>query len=66
MLQHLNEAPEYNKINEPNLLSYLDLVALGTVCDVVSLQKYNRIFVSQGIDVIHKRTNKDVNIKQGE
>ena len=48
------------KIEEPNLLSYLDLVALGTVCDVVSLQKYNRIFVSQGIDVIHKRTNKGI------
>ena len=28
---------EKNKINEPNLLNYLDLVALGTICDVVPL-----------------------------
>jgi len=49
-----------NNIPEPNLLNYLDLVALGTVCDVVSLQNYNRMFVSKGIKVIHKRKNKGI------
>ena len=28
---------ERKKINEPNLIEYLDLVSLGTVCDVVPL-----------------------------
>ena len=46
--------------NEPNLLSYLDLVALGTVCDVVDLKKYNRLFVSKGLDLIHKRYHKGI------
>ena len=49
-----------NKILEPNLLNYLDLVALGTVCDVVKLQNYNRDFVSKGIEIIHKRKNKGI------
>ena len=39
------------KQKEPNLLSYLDLVALGTVCDVVDLQKYNRLFVMKGLEL---------------
>ena len=45
---------------EPNLLSYLDLVALGTVCDVVELKKYNRLFVLKGLDLIHKRYHKGI------
>ncbi|MBI1732465.1 MAG: single-stranded-DNA-specific exonuclease RecJ [Gammaproteobacteria bacterium] len=36
-------------IEEPNLASLLDLVALGTVADVVSLDHNNRIFVAQGL-----------------
>ena len=36
-------------IDEPNLADYLDLVALGTVADVVPLDFYNRILVAQGI-----------------
>jgi len=38
-----------NNIAEPNMADYLDLVALGTVADVVSLDKVNRIFVHQGV-----------------
>ncbi|MDR2925925.1 MAG: single-stranded-DNA-specific exonuclease RecJ [Azoarcus sp.] len=34
---------------EPNLASLLDLVALGTVADVVKLDHNNRILVSQGL-----------------
>lgn len=33
----------------PNLAEYLDLVALGTVADVVSLDQNNRILVEQGL-----------------
>ena len=36
-------------IAEPNLAQYLDLVALGTVADVVPLDHNNRILVQQGL-----------------
>lgn len=42
-------------IEEPNLARLLDLVALGTVADVVPLDANNRILVSQGL----KRINQD-------
>ncbi|WP_373740233.1 single-stranded-DNA-specific exonuclease RecJ [Neisseria sp.] len=38
-----------NTIAEPNLGELLDLVALGTVADVVALDHNNRILVSQGL-----------------
>ncbi len=37
------------EINEPNIAQLLDLVALGTVADVVSLDANNRILVEQGL-----------------
>lgn len=36
-------------IDEPNMAQFLDLVALGTVADVVALDQNNRIMVSQGL-----------------
>ena len=42
---------------EPNLLQWLDLVALGTVCDVVPLVGVNRALVSQGLRVMARRGN---------
>jgi len=36
-------------IAEPNLAQWLDLVALGTVADVVPLDRVNRILVAQGL-----------------
>jgi single-stranded-DNA-specific exonuclease len=36
-------------IPEPNMAQYLDLVALGTVADVVPLDHNNRILVDQGL-----------------
>jgi len=36
-------------INEPNIAQLLDLVALGTVADVVALDANNRILVEQGL-----------------
>ncbi len=41
---------------EIDLLGYLDLVALGTVCDVVPLVGLNRAFVAQGLKAIRART----------
>lgn len=40
---------EEKGIEEPNLASLLDLVALGTVADVVPMDHNNRILVSQGL-----------------
>jgi len=36
----------------PDLIQFLDLVALGTVCDLVPLKTVNRAFVSQGLKVM--------------
>ena len=42
---------------EPKLIDLLDLVALGTVADVVSLTGLNRAFVAQGLKVMAARKN---------
>ncbi len=42
---------------EPKLLQWLDLVALGTVCDVVPLTGLNRVLVAQGLKVAAGRGN---------
>jgi len=39
----------------PNLLALLDIVALGTVCDVMPLTGLNRAFVAQGLKVMAQR-----------
>lgn len=41
----------------PDLLQWLDVVALGTVCDVVPLHGVNRALVTQGLKVMAKRGN---------
>lgn len=42
---------------EPDLRQWLDLVALGTVCDVVPLTGVNRALVRQGLKVMAERRN---------
>ncbi|SCA54792.1 Single-stranded-DNA-specific exonuclease recJ [Candidatus Terasakiella magnetica] len=42
---------------EPDLRHLLDLVALGTVCDVVPLTGLNRAFVIQGLKIMARRGN---------
>ena len=46
-----------NNINEPDLIEFLDLVSLGTVCDVVPLIGLNRAIVKQGLKILKKRSN---------
>lgn len=44
-------------VAEPDLLQWLDLVALGTVADVVPLTGLNRAYVSQGLRVLARTQN---------
>ena len=56
--RELRRAGWYNSARpEPDLLQWLDLVALGTVCDVVPLSGVNRALVAQGIRVARRRNN---------
>ncbi len=43
--------------SEPDLLGLLDLVALGTVADVVPLKGLNRAFVAKGLLALRRREN---------
>ncbi|MEO0500185.1 MAG: single-stranded-DNA-specific exonuclease RecJ [Pseudomonadota bacterium] len=43
---------------EPNPMALLDLVALGTVADVVPLTGLNRAFVAQGLKIMARRGNR--------
>ena len=43
---------------EPELLAWLDLVALGTICDVVPLTGLNRAFVTKGLITMARRGNR--------
>jgi single-stranded-DNA-specific exonuclease len=53
----LRGAGWYERRAEPDLMGWLDLVALGTVCDVVPLTGLNRALVTQGLKVMRKRSN---------
>lgn len=59
LMQSLREQNYFaeKNITEPNLLKYLDLVALGTVCDVMELSGINRAFVHQGLKIINQQLN---------
>lgn len=45
------------KISETNPMNYLDLVALGTICDTMPLIGLNRAFVATGLKVLGLRNN---------
>lgn len=49
--QHLRSLGWFEErgVPEPNMAQFLDLVALGTVADVVGLDQNNRIMVEQGL-----------------
>lgn len=42
---------------EPDLKQWLDLVALGTICDVVPLTGVNRALVRAGLQILAQRSN---------
>ncbi len=61
--KHLRQNEWFKKksINEPNLINYLDLVSLGTICDVVPLIGLNRAIVKQGLKIL--KTKKNLGLK---
>ena len=50
---HLREKGFWQERPEPNLKNYCDLVALGTVADMVPLVEENRILCKTGLKLIH-------------
>ncbi len=56
-----NKLREQGMATSPNLMDELDIVALGTVCDVVSLTGINRAFVRQGLRVMGQSKNIGIN-----
>ena len=57
-LLKINYFSELN--NAPNLIEYLDLVALGTVCDVMPQDIYNRSILTTGLKVLNQTNNKGI------
>ncbi len=56
--RELRQRNWYDKAHaQPDLMQWLDLVALGTVCDVVPLKQLNRAFVKRGIEIMHAQKN---------
>jgi single-stranded-DNA-specific exonuclease len=53
----LRQAGWYERVTAPDLVQWLDLVALGTICDVVPLTGVNRALVAQGLKVLRRRGN---------
>ncbi len=53
----LRASGRFDDSPEPDLLQLLDLVALGTVCDMVPLIGINRALVSQGLEILASRQN---------
>ena len=58
--KQIRELKLFPNIKEPNLMSYLDLVAVGTICDIVNINNYNRSIVSKGLELIRSRKNKSI------
>lgn len=53
----LEEAGYFVDRPKPDLLALLDIVAVGTVCDVVPLTELNRSFVHQGLKILSRTSN---------
>ena len=51
---------EKKEVSEEELYSFLEFVAIATICDVVTLQNENRIFVVKGLERLNHSENKGI------
>lgn len=56
----LRENNFYKNRQEPNLSSYTDLVALGTIADIMPMTKENRIFTKTGLKILKTSPRKSL------
>ncbi len=54
--KYLREKGFWRNRTEPNLKQMCDLVALGTIADIVPLKDENRVFVKTGLEIIQAGT----------
>ncbi len=47
----------FKQREEPNLMRFLDLAAMATICDMVPLVGFNRVIVARGLKVIDNLSN---------
>jgi len=59
--KRLRETHFWQKVPEPNLKAFCDLVAIGTVADIVPLRDDNRIFTAAGLEVIKSANRPGLN-----
>jgi len=54
---YFNPSNNGKVMKQPNLLQWLDIVALGLVCDVMDMKGLTRAFVAQGLRVMDAKSN---------
>lgn len=59
--KHLRERNFWSSGREPNLKALCDLVALGTVADIVPLRSDNRLLTKTGLQIINSRNRTGIN-----
>jgi len=64
--KQLRKKGYFNIVKEPNLKTFLDLVAIGTIADMVPLLGPNRVFVKYGLDEINSTKRKGLKILREE
>lgn len=57
LLVALNREARRHNIETPDLLGFLDLAAMGTICDVMPLTGLNRVLVAQGMKILEHSPN---------
>ena len=60
--RELRKKNSFKNKEEINLKELLDIVAVGTICDLVPLHNENRLFVKKGLEKINLNPNKGLSV----